>query len=252
MALSPEDLECNTLYMDSNEHPRSTDLKLFLYNNNYLRENKDGNLELHYDNHKRLCDIKVAPLEVGDYVYVNEEGKTCAIEWKTLTDFRWSTNIHSDSVFRKTIDLIDSYDSPHLIIQGDKTQLKDHEEMNYEMTINSMSQSLNIREPRTQQLGFYHIIKLITNFDDGIGVPRKFYNRDYNEAIPLVYHLTKLGWKASASLCVNNNIHTNKEALKLLAMKPEDLTKYTGIGDKRANMIYNHMQNIKPYDFKNN
>ena len=122
--------------------------------------------------------------------------------------------------------------------------------MGYEMTINSMSHSLNIREPRTPQLGFYHMVKLFTNFDDGIGIPRKFYNRDYNEAIPLVYHLTKLGWRASASLCVNNNIHTNKEALQLLNMEPKDLTEYVGIGDKKAEIIYNHMQNIKPIKIK--
>lgn len=252
MALSPEDLEVNTLYIDRNEHPRSKDLKLFLYNRNYLRKNKNGDFELHYDNHKRLCNIKDAALEVGDYVFVNEEGITCAIEWKTLTDFRWSTNIHSDSVFRKTIDLINSYDSPHLIIQGDKTQLKSHEEMGYEMTINSMSHSLNIREPRTPELGFYHMVKLFTNFDDGIGVPRKFYNRDYNEAIPLVYHLTKLGWRASASLCVKNNIHTNEEALKLINMEPEDLAELDGIGDKKADMIYKHTHNIKPMKLENN
>ena len=251
MILSPEDLEPNTLYIDRNEYPRSTQLKLFLNNNNYIRKNKDGQYELHYDKHKRLCDIKDAELEIGDYVFVNNEGKTCGVEWKTLTDFRWSTNNHSDSVFRKTIDLIDNYDSPHLIIQGDKRQLKEHEEMGYEMTINSMSHSLNIREPRTPQLGFYHMVKLFTNFDDGIGIPRKFYNRDYNEAIPLVYHLTKLGWRASASLCVNNNIHTNQEALQLLNMKPKDLTEYAGIGDKKAKIIYNHMQNIKPIEIKN-
>lgn len=247
MELMPEDFKPNTFYIDTRERKRVSDIKKFLFN---FIEND----ALVYDKHKRPFKIQDAKLQIGDYAFMNDKGVSCGFEWKTIDDFRWSTNTNEDSVFRKTIDLINAYDSPHLIIQGDKRQV--HNIKDYEMTINSMSHSLNIREPITQEMGFYHIVKIITNFDDGIGIPRKFYNRGFKEAIPLMYHListTGIDWKTAKKICIDNNLHTNSDALRLLSMDEKQLEKLNGIGPATAKKINNKMLKVKPWDYvKNN
>jgi len=246
MALSPEDFEPNTFYIDTHERRRVSDIKKFLHK--FIEDE-----HLVYDKHQRPFKIQDAELQIGDYAFMNNEGVSCGIEWKTIDDFRWSTNTNEDSVFRKTIDLINAYDSPHLIIEGDKSKVNNIKD--YEMTINSMSHSLNIREPMTQNMGFYHIVKLITNFDDGIGIPRKFYNRGFKEAIPLTYHLissTGIDWKTAKNICIDNNLHTNSDALRLLSMDEKQLEKLKGIGPAKAKKIYNKMLKVKPWTYIKN
>jgi len=243
-----DEFEPNTFYIDNREYSRYYAFNLFLNGRNSKEKPYLKNGNLRYDGHKRPFNIVRTNLEIGDYAYMNEKGETIGIEWKTMNDMIWSINTSEDSVFRKCIDLIEHYDSPHLIIVGDKNNCPT-DEMSYEMTLNSLGHSLNIREPRTTEYGFYHIIKLLTNYDDGIGIPRKFYNRSYKESIPLIYHLTGLGWKMSANLCINNNIHTNDDALKVLSLSKDELKKLKGIGEVKAENMINFMNNNQPWKY---
>ena len=171
MELMPEDFKPNTFYIDTRERKRVIDIKKFLFN---FIEND----ALVYDKHKRPFKIQDAKLQIGDYAFMNDKGVSCGFEWKTIDDFRWSTNTNEDSVFRKTIDLINAYDSPHLIIQGDKRQV--HNIKDYEMTINSMSHSLNIREPITQEMGLKIFSILIRHT---LGTMDTFDTADVNKLV---------------------------------------------------------------------
>lgn len=255
--LSPEDLEENTFYMDYHEWKRFPALEKF------LKEGKHPLLEnnkLTYDSHTVPFEVKRGNLEIGDYVYKNNEGKTVAFEYKTVIDFRDSVNPYSDSVFRKCVDLINNYDCANLIISGEPTTIftgkYSHLLDPYFRAIDSMSQSLPILERPTLYHCFRSMIKIIVNYDDGRGIPKKFYNRAFKDSIGTLHSLTKWSWTICANICKEYNLNTSKDVMICLTnnehvldnITMENLMQFKKIGEKKAKFAFNNIQDIKPWD----
>jgi len=250
MEFTPKNMEPNTFYIDSREWSRSNEIKDFL-------ESHMKNDKIKYDSQSRPFKIhdKNVNLIAGDYAFMNDKNQTIGFEYKTIGDFDMSINNSMDNLFRKCEDLCRVYDCPNLIIKGDK--LNSHlDEKKYEMTLNALGHSLNIREPRTQELSFYHILKSIMNYDDGRGIPRNYSNRFYNEALNVAHVITGASHIQCRKIVDACNMSTWQDVIRFLNMTPLQFQQLKKESGKKLNyftvdqfiQMQNNANHKKPWD----
>lgn len=190
---------------------------------------------------KQGCEVEVANLEIGDYIFNNQ----VAFEFKTVADF--VASIQDNRVFNEAINQAESFDYHYVIIQGDEharakalAMSKHFQEVTYFgylgaiASLNRYTTVIESYSPHIQEAYYRMLItakKCLQNKPIVKKFPRKHKNPAFNYLAYCVYGVSA---KRAQDIVYTCHLQTMEDLMKLDA---NQLKKVNGIGDVLANTI---------------
>lgn len=189
--------------------------------------------------------VEVKNLPIGDYIFIDTQGKEVVFEFKTVSDF--VSSIQDNRVFNECINQAENFDYHFCIIQGDERARakalsisKHYQEVSYFgylgaiASLNRYTTVIESYSPFIQEAYYRMLIqarKCIQNKPIVKKHPRKHKNPAFNF---LCYCIYGLNYKRADTICKELNLHSLTDLQKLTTDK---LQTVDGIGPNTANKI---------------
>ena len=203
---------------------------------------------------KQGLEVKIAELEIGDYIFTNNKGKA-VFEYKTINDF--ISSIQSGRVFNQAINMSENYDHHYVIIQGTEADRAKAIGMshNYQPVtifqylgaISSLNRFTTVIESynRYVEEAYYRMLITAKKTLSDKPIVKKFPKKNKNAAKNyLTYCVYGLNGKRATDIVNTLNLNTLED---LLYLDHNKLTRVEGIGSKLADKIITSIQS-ETYD----
>lgn len=191
-------------------------------------------------------DAEVYNLSSADYLFV-KDNKTCAFEYKTISDF--ISSIIDHRIFRQTYDMNRTYDNSYLVIHGDFSNIKSliytfHKKSNVNFNYNQFIGAL------ARLYSEYNIIQITGDFEEVLFLMKKIaekcfdnkhkrpiieFKKTDNAVLNFLMCIRGINYK-TAKLIVDEYSIKNLNDLFVI-VNTEDLTDIKGIGNKTRDLI---------------
>lgn len=221
------------------------------------REKHRSKQAIDYFHRKKECkDIFIEQMEVGDYVFIGEDGVTVGFEYKTAEDLLNSINNHR--VFDEVYRLNEKYDYSFLIVEA-----------NYQYAIKNIYFNTKISYNRSNILGAYRRVRCFCPIIEVVNPSKKDKSKkdnrlmyfafedmheqsikcldgksDYyrvvkakkhrNPCLTILCTLSNINFKTANKIVKHLQLNSIEE---LFDLNVEQLMLVDGIGEKKANAI---------------
>lgn len=187
-------------------------------------------------------------LDVGDYIFIGENGVEVAVEYKEDGDFLSSVVGDNHHLHNQTYDMITNFDYSFIMIQCD--DLRGELNKRYYQTGQDISFSqLNgaiadfntvstVLFAQTRYQAFDLLMRQAGKLIQQKPFKYKFGKKDKNSALNYLSAIKGLD-KRAEEICNELNLKTLQD---LLNLKKDDLTSINGIGNKKAEMIIKNLR----------
>lgn len=191
-------------------------------------------------------DAEVYNLSSADYLFV-KDNKTCAFEYKTISDF--ISSIIDHRIFRQTYDMIRTYDNSYLVIHGDFSNIKSliytfHKKSNVNFNYNQFIGAL------ARLYSEYNVIQITGDFEEVLFLMKKIaekyfdnkhkrpiieFKKTDNAVLNFLMCIQGINYKTAKLIVDEYNIKNLNDLFVIV--NTEDLTDIKGIGNKTRDLI---------------
>jgi len=195
-------------------------------------------------------EVEVKNLPIGDYIFIDTNGKEVVFEFKTVSDF--VSSIQDNRVFNEAINQAENFDYHYVIIQGDEHARakalaisKHYQEITYFgylgaiASLNRYTTVIESYSPFIQE-AYYRMLITARKCLQNKPIVKKFNRKDKNPAFNyLCYCIYGLNAKRAKTITDTLQLQTLTDLQKITK---EDLLQIQGIGENTAEKI---IQSIK-------
>lgn len=214
-----KDFEKDVIYIDSREGNRRTVFKNYFENDFNMKYEVVTNRQLPY----------------GDYMY-----NDCVFEYKTLKDC--IDSIKNEKSFEQARAMQKSdFKSINFIIVGQPNLDNISEHISYVQWRTRIEQTMPVHIAENEWIASKIMEKTFRTYDDGVGIPRKFKDHNYNVGINILDSLHSCSSKNAVKIFEEHQINTIGD---LFTLNVDNLKQIKGIGEATAIKIYCEINGI--------
>ena len=209
------------------------------------RENK--RIEYALKQYKDFNPLK-SHLDVGDYIFVGNNGRKVVFEYKTGSDFLNSINDENHHLHNQVYDMVTNFDYTFVMVEcADLMQQAD--ELYYSTGISMSLPQINgaisefstvstVLQAQTQYQAFDLMMRTSAKIIQDKPYSYKYGKKTTNSALNYLGAIKGVDNYAEI-ICRKLDLHTHKDLMKLTLA---DLTSIKGIGEKKAEKIIKQLR----------
>ena len=220
----------------------NTDNYKHLISNVLIDDRERGRIEYALKQYSSLNPLK-CHLDIGDYIFIGNNGIKVCIEYKEAQDFLNSINSETNRLHNQVYEMITNYDYTFIMVQS-RDMMQELDELYYSSGVSMSLPQINgaitefntvstVLFAQTQYQAFDQMMRMAGKVILQKPFSYKYGKKTTNSALNYLKSIKGVDDYAER-ICRELNLHTHKDLMELSA---EKLTSVKGIGKKKAEKI---------------